>query len=413
MRTRGSSPATGSVRGAGQIAVATGVQNVAAYAFTLVAARRLGPAEYSAVASLMGLLLVVVVVALGLQATGARKIAADPGRRDDIEASLMSATYRAAVALGLLCLLLTPVITWGLGLDGWPPALMIGLSAVPLTIMGGQSGVLQGEHRWGPLAAVYLTVGTGRLLVGGVAMLISPTALAAMVGVAVAAWLPALVGAAALGRLRPWRATRAGLDRGEDLIREVLGNSHALLAFFALSNADVVVARVAFGDHEAGLYAGGLILAKAVLFLPQFVVVVAFPSMASSQGTRPVYLQGIALVAAIGSAATLGALLFSDLAVTFVGGAAYADIEPVIGWFALLGTVLAMLQIMVYEVVARQHRHMVWALWAGLAVLAGAAAYVATAGSLLAAVLTIDGVVLTILLGAALGRTARVRRAAQ
>src|SRR5688500_11233663 len=141
------------------------VQNVATYAFTIAAARRLGPAEFSAVASLMGLLLVVVVLSLGLQATGARKVAAAPARRAEIEGALMSATYRSALALGALCLLLTPLITWVLDLDGWQPALMIGLSAVPLTIIGGQSGVLRGEHRWAPLGAIYLAFGVGRLLI--------------------------------------------------------------------------------------------------------------------------------------------------------------------------------------------------------------------------------------------------------
>jgi len=397
---------TGSVRGllrsGAGIAVAMAVQNVAAYAFTIVAARRLGPAEYSAVASLMGLLLVVVVLSLGLQATGARKIAAAPERRADIEAALMSATYRSAFALGGLCLLLTPLITWVLDLDGWQPALMIGLSAIPLTIMGGQSGVLQGEQRWRPLGAIYLAVGVGRFAIGGFAMLISPTALSAMIGVAVAAWIPALVGALSLGHVGPRAATRSTVERGEQLLREVLGNSHALLAFFALSNADVVIARVVFDDHVAGLYAGGLILTKAVLFMPQFVVVIVFPSMASASGRREVYLKGLVVVAVIGAAATLGALVLSDLAITFVGGPAYREIEPLIGWFALLGTLLAMIQLMVYEVVARQQQVSVWLLWAGLAVVAGVAAYVVTEGQLLLSVLVVDAVLLVALLAIAL-----------
>ena len=392
----------GLLRSGAGIAVAMAVQNVATYAFTIVAARRLGPAEYSAVASLMGLLLVVVVLSLGLQATGARKIAAAPERRADIEAALMSATYRSALALGALCLLLTPLITWVLDLDGWQPALMIGLSAIPLTIMGGQAGVLQGEHRWRSLGAIYLGVGVGRLAIGGVAMLISPTALSAMIGVAVAAWVPALVGALSLGHVGPRSATRSTVERGEQLLREVLGNSHALLAFFALSNADVVIARVVFDEQVAGLYAGGLILTKAVLFLPQFVVVIVFPSMASASGRREVYLKGLVVVAVIGTAATLGALVLSDLAITFVGGPAYQEIEPLIGWFALLGTLLAMIQLMVYEVVARQQRGSVWLLWAGLAAVAGVAAYVVTEGQLLLSVLVVDGVLLLALLAIAL-----------
>ncbi len=369
----------GLLRSGAGIAVAMGVQNVATYAFTILAARRLGPAEYSAVASLMGLLLIVVVLSLGLQATGARKIAAEPARRAEIEAALMSATYRSAAGLGVLCLLLTPIIAWGLDLD-WRPAVMIGLSAVPLTIIGGQSGVLQGEHRWRPLGAMYLALGVGRLAVGGLALLISPTAVAAMIGVAVAAWIPVLVGAMALGHVGPRAATRATVERGEQLLREVLGNSHALLAFFALSNADVVIARVVFDEHVAGLYAGGLILTKAVLFLPQFVVVIVFPAMASAAGRREVYLKGLVVVGLIGALATLGALVFSDLAITFIGGPAYQEIEPLIGWFALLGTLLAMIQLMVYEVVARQQRASVWLLWGGLALVASTATYVVDGG---------------------------------
>jgi O-antigen/teichoic acid export membrane protein len=391
----------GLLRSGAGIAVAMAVQNVATYAFTIVAARRLGPAEYSAVASLMGLLLVVVVLSLGLQATGARKIAAEPARRAEIEGALMSATYRSALGLGVLCLVLTPLIAWGLDLD-WRPAVMIGLSAIPLTIIGGQSGVLQGEHRWRPLGAMYLALGVGRLAIGGLALLISPTAFAAMIGVAVAAWIPALVGAMALGHVGPRAATRATVERGEQLLREVLGNSHALLAFFALSNADVVIARVVFDEHVAGLYAGGLILTKAVLFLPQFVVVIVFPAMASAAGRREVYLKGLVVVGLIGVLATLGALVFSDLAITFIGGPAYQEIEPLIGWFALLGTLLAMIQLMVYEVVARQQRASVWLLWGGLALVASTATYVVTAGQLLLAVLVVDAVLLIALLAIAL-----------
>ena len=70
------------MRGSGGLAVAILVMNVATYGFQIVAARALGPAAYGAVASLMALLLVVAVVQLGLQATAARRIAADArGRR--------------------------------------------------------------------------------------------------------------------------------------------------------------------------------------------------------------------------------------------------------------------------------------------------------------------------------------------
>ena len=76
-------------------------------------------------------------------------------------------------------------------------------------------------------------------------------------------------------------ATRpATTTRLRRILHETGRGSLALLAFFVLSKADMVVARNVLDEHEAGLYARGLILAKAVLFLPQFVMVVAFPAMA-------------------------------------------------------------------------------------------------------------------------------------
>lgn len=395
----------GLLRSGAGIAVATGIMNVSTYGFVVLAARMLGPAEYSAVASLMGLLLVVNVVSLGLQATAARQVAAHPERRHEIAVDTMATTYRTALALGALCLVLTPVIAWGLSLDSWYAAAMIGLSAIPLTVMGGQAGLLQGEHRWRPLAAIYLALGLGRLVVGVGCMLLIGSSFGAMLGVAIGAWLPALAGAVSLGRLVVPRPPRHRTRRGRSFLSEGATNSHALLAFFALSNLDVVLARALFDAHEAGLYAGGLILSKAVLFLPQFVVVVAFPSMVSSANQHRMYLKALLVVSVLGVLATVGAGLLSGLAVAFVGGTAYTEIRPYIWLFAALGTLLAMIQLMVYEIVARQHRAPVLVLWVGLAAVAVAAGSVDTGLALLQGVSAVyAGVLGMLLLIAALHR---------
>jgi O-antigen/teichoic acid export membrane protein len=348
-----------------------------------------------------------VVLSLGLQATGARKIAAAPSRRGEVEAAVMSASYRSGLALGALCLLLTPAIAWMARLDSWTPALMIGLSAVPLTIMGGQSGVLQGERRWAPLAGIYLCVGLGRFVIGVALMLILPSALGAMLGVTLGACVPVALGALALGHVGRGRAPdQPALVDPEQVLHEVVANSHALFAFFALSGVDVLVAGLVLDEHPAGLYAAGLILTKAVLFLPQAVVVVAFPSMASATEQHRVYLKGLALVAGAGILATLGAVAFSGLAIVFIGGAQYAAIEPYVGLFAALGMVLAMIQLMVYEVVARQHRASVMILWAGLAAVASTALYVDSVGSLVLSVTVVNLLVLlTLVLDAMRHRT--------
>ncbi len=406
-RTLGSvSHPTGRLRdllrsGAG-IAVAMGVMNVCTYAFTILCSRLLGPSEYGAVASLMGILLIVNVLSLGLQATGARRVASAPEERDRIEAEVLAAAWRAAIVLALVCLALTPVITAVLSLDSWLAGAMIGAAALPLTVMGGYAGILQGEHRWLSLGGIYLAMGVGRLAVGGLLVAFSPTASAAMLGVAIAAFAPPAVGALALGRLRP--SVRLVPDHGRRVLREVAHNSYALLAFFALSNSDIVAARAFFTPEEAGLYAAGLILTKAVLFLPQFVVVIAFPSMASTGSRQRMYLKALAVTATAGLLATACTAVLSPLAVVFVGGEQYAALEPMIWAFALLGTLYALVQLMVYEVVARQHSASVYLIWAGLAVVVGVTPALAAFDTLVVVVCAVNALVLLALLTTALMR---------
>ncbi len=407
------------LRGGALIAVAMGVMNLTTYGFTILAARRLGPEEYGALAAVMGVLLVVNVLSLGLQATGARRVSAAPQDLPEIEREVMATSYVSAFALGFLLLLATPAITATLNLDSWVAAALIAVTVVPLSVMGGQAGILQGERRWGALAGIYLAVGVGRLGFGAVALILEPHTLGAMVGVAIGAFLPVIVGAMALRHPDRRRAAPAVPGNGSGrtttarrrawapggVLRETLHNSHALLAFFALSNTDVIVARSTLDARAAGLYAGGLILTKAVLFLPQFVVVIAFPSMARQGSGRRMHLFSLALVLCIGVVTVVGVGALSSLALVFIGGPRYAALQELLWVFAALGTLLAMLQLMIYDVVARQHQRMVFLVWAGLALLLAAAPFVSSETSLLMTVVTVDALLFVVLLVASLRTT--------
>ena len=398
--------------GSGVIAVAMAVMNLGTYGFTIIAARLLGPSEYGALAAVMGLLLVVNVVSLGLQATGARRVSAAPEDLDRIEEDILTASYKSAVALGLICLASVPVVTEVLRLDSWLTAGMLALTAIPLTIMGGQAGVLQGERRWLPLAGIYLAVGLGRVVCGTVALLLDPDTLGAMTGVAIGAITPVVVGSLALrhasrteSRLQRTGRETPGVGRSRRVLRELAHNSHALLAFFALSNVDVVIARVMLDNHLGGLYAGGLILAKAVLFLPQFVVVVAFPAMAEADARTSMTLKALAMVLVLGTGATVFAWLFPGLAVEFVGGQAYVELSPLIWAFAAVGTIWAMIQLLVYNVVARQNKRNVIVVWVGLVALVALSPAVHSITFLLTAVVVVESAVLLVLVGLSIRRT--------
>ncbi len=384
------------LRSGSVVAVAMAVMNVATYGFQWAAAHLLGPPAYGALAALMNTLLVITVLQLGLQATAARRISADPDHVQQIERVILRVTYRAALALGALLLLASPIINEVLRLHSLPTAALIAVAVVPLTVMGGQAGILQGELRWRALAAVYVAAGVPRLVIGMVCVLISPTETSAMLGVALAAFAPAIVGWWSLRGMRTDGGVRA--EHGvRMIIGETVRNSQALFAFFALSSVDVVLARNVLDGHDAGLYAGGLILAKATLFLPQFVVVVAFPAMSTASERRHALTRSLALVAGLGVVATAGAALLPDLALIFVGGDGYSEIAGRLWLFAVLGTVLSMLQLLVYAVLARQGRRSTLLVWLALVVLTLGGFTVHTLGALLVLVLGVDVLLLVVL----------------
>jgi len=392
------------LRSGAVIAVAMGIMNLSTYGYTVLAAHTIGKEAYGAFSALMGALLVISVLSLGLQATGARRISAEPDQVVAIERVVLGVGLRSALVLGAVCLALAPVLNAVLHLESLPTALMVGVAAFPLTYMGAQAGVLQGERRWEPLAVLYLAQGIGRVGFGLTLIVIWPTEFAAMAGVALGCWLPVLIGWLAL------RSPRTDVPHSEghpglELLREVGHSSQALLAFFALSNADILVARATMSDSNAGLYAAGLIMAKAILFLPQFVVVYAFPSLSKESTSRRTLVLALGMSAGLGLVGVLATLVLPDLALLFVGGDDFEAIADDIWKFAIVGTLLAMIQLLVYSALARRQGRAVILIWTSLVVLVISALAVSTAPSLVLVVVAIDGVLFLALLGVALTGT--------
>lgn len=337
--------------------------NMAVYGFNIVAARLLVPRDFGALTALFGMILVGTVWALGLQAVTARRLAVDP----DHHASIISATVRTtllvATTVGAVVAAATVVLTPALKLDSYLPVVLCGLALVPLTIMGAQCGIAQGQEKWGALTAVYLANGFGRLIGGAAGLVVSPTPTAAMVGLAIGSWLPVLVGARLL---TGHRHTEERLSR-RTLLREAVFSTHALLAYLVLSNMDSLIARNQFDQHDSGLYASGLILAKAALFFPQFVSVVVFPDLARAT-THHARLRAVSLVAGFGVLAVLATAVLPRLALILVGGQQYAEITGRLWLFALAGSTLAVVHLLVFEALARNAHGVVLLVWCAVAV---------------------------------------------
>jgi hypothetical protein len=333
-------------------AVAMMIQSVLVYLFTLFAAHMLGPIHFGGVSAFLGLLLVANVGALALQATAARRTATcAPEHQAEVVREALRSTRLTTITLAVVLTLVSPLVAYLLHIS-LLSALMAPATIAPLTMAGGFAGILQGTQRWSWLAAVFVSIGAGRVFFGTLGMYLDRNIQGATIGLAVGAVLPALIG---------WLGTRATSRQGERgnhrLLLEVWKNGQSLLAFFVLTNIDVLIARNQFARVDAGIYAAGGVLAKMCLFLPQFVIVVAFTKMAKDHAADAddrQWLRPLGFVAALGSMVVAGTALLPQLAVLFIGGSRYQRLESFAWVFALEGTIFAMLQMVVYRQIARQ-----------------------------------------------------------
>lgn len=369
-------PAHSLVKGAGLVGIGMAVMNVAAYGFTLVAVHALAPALFGALTALLGLVLIGNVASLGLQATGARRIATHTGPGQAVLAdSLLKAGRVGGIWLTVLALLATPVIILLLHIDSIVAVALLAPALGLMTVLGAQLGVLQGGEHWRELAIVYAMVGVGRVGLGGLGLLIEPSLVGAMGGIAAGTALPVLAAAFVL-------RGSTGAQPGEvrQIFHETLRGTHALAAFFVIANADVLLARALMEPDDSGRYAAGVIVAKSCLFLPQFVSVVVFPALAADPDDSRRLRNAVKVVAGIGLIAIAGTLLLPDLVVAVVGGEEYAAVGPIAWLFAISGTAYAVLHLVVLAAIARQERYVAMVQWIGLAILTGSVMVILAAG---------------------------------
>lgn len=359
------------------------------------------PSEYGVLVALLAVTLVASVPALALQAVVAVRVvrAAGDGRSRVTAESvgLGLATGAAMVVLGLVA---APVLDRFLVLDGLGAAVWVAIAVGFTTVLSVLQGVAQGRQDFHRLALILVVYAAVRLAGGVAGLLIFDSVTGTLAGVAAGVAGSVVVAWLLTGRPRP--------ARGGWPVRELLVACQALAGLYLLTNLDPVLARHYLPAAEAGLYGAGAVLAKAAFFLPQAVVLVLFPRLASSPRPGRTLWLGLAALTVLGLLMTGVTRLAGGLAVSAVGGHAYQDLAGHAYLFVAVGSALGVVQLLLYAQLTAARAHATIAVWA---VVAGEAATVATVahGSLVEVVSAALG---TALVAAALGLawTARTAR---
>ncbi|NQU37355.1 MAG: hypothetical protein HQ526_07130 [Actinobacteria bacterium] len=388
-RARLASMQDGALRGAILVGVGLAVGQVMAYLLSLVAARSLGPDGYGVFGSMLALLMVGGVLALGIQAAGAKRVVlAKPHGRSSAGSGIVRWSLSAALGIAIATAVVSPAVTWLLHLDGPWLVILVALNLAPFTVGGSLLGVAQGREAYARLAAIYAVIGIGRAIGGIVIVVVTQSLIWTLVGMAIGTWVAVAACWLLAKPLVNWPGEKLANFR-----LEVFHATHALLALFVLTNLDVLLARHFLTAEEAGLYAVGAVVTKIAFWLPQFVATIAFPRLTDHRRAATL-TKGALAVVLIGTASVAFVALFPSFVVAFIGGSAYEELVSEIWIFAAIGASFALAQFLLYSQIAASKRGAIVVLWIAAALLIGLV--IAFHASVLQIALIVLGVALTL-----------------
>jgi glycosyltransferase involved in cell wall biosynthesis/O-antigen/teichoic acid export membrane protein len=351
------------LRQTGLLLVALGLLSGSNYIFHVVVSRLLGPSAYGALASLLAVILVLSVPFGVLQTALAEKTATlRAGGREDEIGALSAGALRTMVPYGVLAgvgvlLFGTPLLSLFLHVSVGSAMLLAPYVAasVPISVA---FGILQGQQRFKALAALVLANVAFRLVFGVTLVALGLGVPGALLGTVIATLLTIPV-AFHLVRVdrSAWRGTRRDIGAVRGGLRTSL---YGLTSFWLLAETDVALARHYLDPHAAGYYSSAGLMARALLFLPAAVGIVAFPRFVASRGDAAAQTRWLRLstatVAALGLFGSAALLLLREPLVSLAFGDRYIVGADLLLALAPAMAFLAVVNVLVYFHIAEGSR---------------------------------------------------------
>jgi O-antigen/teichoic acid export membrane protein len=229
----------------------------------------------------------------------------------------------------------------------------------PFVFISTQLGIAQGKEFYLKLAGIYIVFGIGRSISAIVGLFIYPELISVGIGFFGGTLLSAIVAHFILGNSKKFWKT----DRAEQSVKELWKATQALFALYVLVNIDVLLARIVLTPEESGIYTVGMLVAKIAFFMPQAITVVLFPKMGKNDSSAlRLAVLGTSLIGAGYIAVTYFA---SEFVVNAIGGSGYAELYSEVWFFAIEGSLFAVLQVLLYGRIAREDTRVSVLLWIG------------------------------------------------
>ncbi len=349
-RPSGSAPRLAVLSGLPIVLIGLVLWNLGNYAFFVIAGRAVGPEHYATVAALLAATMLVQIPSGAIQVGISRQIAVVAAGPPAVKALLRFAAVRLLILgtiLGGLTALATLVFAPSLPrID----ALWTGLAVLPMPLYAFSSGLVQGQQQFARFSATVSMLGVPRPLLLLAALPIMDKVTSTIAASALTIIL-ATITAVALAWPPGPRDPHPSREVWQSFGRTIAPLAVGLTGFGALVNLDLIVARAALPNREAGLFGAVAVLGKATVIVPQAIAWILLPRISERRGrgqrTDTLLAGGIAICIVCVVAAAGVALLLGGPIVSLVFGQEYRDggvyLAPLIATTGLLGLLLLLM----------------------------------------------------------------------
>ena len=344
--------------------LSTTLVNGGNYLFNLLLGRWLGPALFADVSIIITLFLFLTFITAGFQQTAAKFSAIYSADHAPARVfALRRWLNRRSWVLGALCLLIV-----GGGAPFWqtffhttsPWIFVIFALGLPVYFVQGiDRGILQGQMRFGALAASYQAEMWVRLSVGLLLVGLGWAAHGAVFGLTLSLVATWFVSHRALrntqnqfGQTTPFAQPETFAPTEQRaLLSFAFPVLMAEISLILINNSDVLIVKHFFDSVTAGQYAALALIGRIVFFATWSVVITMFPLVAQKhqrqEAHRPLLWTGLGLVFVVSVVIVLATTLIPRLIVQLLFGPAYLMIAPLLWLYAVATALFALANVLI------------------------------------------------------------------
>lgn len=346
-------------RQSGWMMIAATASGLLMYAVHSVVSREIPKGEYGVFTTLLQVIALMGIPAVGLQPIIAqRQAAAITEHQQRIVASEFRAVWRAIFFIWLGMALVAGIF-WQQTLAGLKiensaalaVAVLIGLAAMWVPLV---NGILQGRQDFFWLGWTNILNGVGRF------------GLVCLIVLIFHGWAAGSLNAVFLGMLAViviggwqirdvWKVETTRVE-WKNWLRRIVPLTLGLGAAAFMLSADMIFTQNFFPREQTGFYAAAGTIGRALVFFTQPLTLVMFPKLARSAATgEKSNALGLALGATLlaGGAAAIACTLFPWLPLLIVNGKSFLVAAPLVTWFAWCMLPLTLSMVLVNSLMAR------------------------------------------------------------